>query len=60
LDRKGIKSKNSKITQCGSLDNEEQILDFKAQVKIKREEIEKAYVSRYDEVGKEIIVEFLI
>ena len=50
-----IKPKSSRISQFGSLASEEEVNEFKAQVEAKKDEIEKAYISMYDEKSKKII-----
>lgn len=55
-----LKYKKSRASQRGSLDNEEEVTDFKSEVERKKAEIEKAFISRYDEVKKEVVVEGLV
>lgn len=55
-----LKLKDSRLTQCGSLDNEEEVADFKAQIEGRKSKIEKAYITMYDEVSKTIVKNNLV
>lgn len=54
-----LKYKCIRATQCGSLDNNEAIAAFKSEVQRRKEEIEKAFITRYDEEKNELMVETL-
>ena len=55
-----LKFKKRRATQCGSLENEEAIAAFKSEVDERMKEIERAFISRYDEEKKEVLVEELV
>jgi hypothetical protein len=54
-----VKYKSTRGVQCGSLDNEEAVAAFKSEVERNKSQITRAYISRYDEEKKEVVVEKL-
>lgn len=54
-----LKPNDGMCTQTGTFDNEQNVTDFKAHVLSNSDTIERAFVSRYDEGQKKIIVEEL-
>jgi hypothetical protein len=55
-----LKYKKSRASQCGSLANEEEITAFKSEAEQKKEDIEKAFISQYDEKKKDVVVVAMI
>jgi hypothetical protein len=55
-----IKLKDSQFTNFGSLDNEQEVELFRAEVKDRKEEIEVAFLSMFDEERKEVSRENLV
>jgi hypothetical protein len=55
-----LKFKDSPFTKCGSLDDEQEVEFFRAEVKDRKAEIEKAFLSRYDEEKKDVVREVVI
>lgn len=55
-----LKLKGVRMTQCGSLEDEAAVADFKAEVERRKDEIERAVVSWYDEERGEVLEEGLV
>lgn len=55
-----LKVFDSIITEFGGLSNEEEIASFKADVEMRKQEIESAFISRFDQEKNEILIEQLI
>lgn len=55
-----VKLFGSILTEFGGLSNDKEIASFKANVEMRKQEIQSAFISRFDEDNKEIIVEELV